>query len=541
MIEYTITLDNGGNMNGSTVMMTDTLPVEVDFVSGPIVIGGGAATYDPVERQVRWSGPVNVDEPVTIRYTARLDAGLAGGIIVANTATVDDGHGNVFEIGPAETYVGHEMGIRLTDDQDTVQPGERITYTLAFSGTEPLNSGLARIEIPENTTLVAFSPGGEDKGIHVDWDIIGLPPGFYEERFIVVDLDPVLDNGIVISTTAHVAGDGQGNQDTESVTVVSSPDLSVSTKQVSADTAYAGDTLVYTIVLNNGGRMNGYTVAMTDTIPQYTSYVPGSVSGGSYDPLAQAITWAGQLNAGDQVTITFSVVITELEFIPGGAYISNVAIVDDGFEGHATLEIEAETHLFNGARPDQYKAYLPLVFSSHAPGVNLPDLVVTEIAVTPASPAAGQEVDIAITVENQGTRATEGCFWIDLYINPAKLPIEVNMGWFDAQSEGGLVWSLCGLDPGESVTLHYNDEHYWGEGYSRFIGSFGEPGTQILYAQVDSWNPGVDYGAVYESDEQNNVYGPHNVTVTGVGGEAGAAGVHGTLAPPSPRPNVPPH
>jgi len=537
LIEYTITLENGGNMDAAAVLMTDTLPVEVDFVSGPIVIGGGTASYDPVERQVRWSGPVNVDEPVTIRYTVRLDAGLAGGIVVANTATVDDGHGNVFEIGPAETYVGHEMGIRLTDGRDTVQPGERITYTLAFSGTEPLNSGLARIEIPDNTTLVAFSPGGEDKGIYVDWDIIGLPPGFYEERFIVVELDPVLDNGLVISTTAHVAGDGQGNQDSESVTVVSSPDLSVSTKQASADTAYAGDTLAYTIVLNNGGTMNGYTVAMTDTIPQYTSYVTGSVSGGSYDPLAQAITWAGPLNAGDQVTITFSVVITEPEFIPGGAYISNVAIVDDGFAGHAALEIEAETHLFNGARPDRYKVYLPLAFRNHAPSVNLPDLVVTDISVTPASPLAGQEVEIAITVENQGTRAPDSCFWIDLYINPTDLPIGINQGWFDAGSEAGLVWSLCELDPGESLTLTIDDAR---EEYSSFAGSFGAPGVQTIYAQIDSWNPGVPYGAVYESNEENNVYGPHQVTVTGAGGAVGADGVRATSEPP-PRPNIPSH
>jgi len=151
----------------------------------------------------------------------------------------------------------------------------------------------------------------------------------------------------------------------------------------------------------------------------------------------------------------------------------------------------------------------------------LPDLVVTDITVTPANPSAGQEVEIAVTVENHGARAPDSCFWIDLYINPTDLPIQVNMGWFDAGSEAGLVWSLCELNPGESVTLTIDDAR---EEYSRFAGSFGAPGVQTLYAQVDSWNPGVDYGAVYESNEQNNVYGPHQVTVTGAGGAVGADG-----------------
>jgi len=57
---------------------------------------------------------------------------------------------------------------------------------------------------------------------------------------------------------------------------------------------------------------------------------------------------------------------------------------------------------------------------------------------------------------------------------------------------------------------------------------------------VDSWNPGTDYGAEYESDEQNNVYGPYFVDVGGVGGVTSDGDARDIPVPPS-RPNIPPH
>lgn len=202
-------------------------------------------------------------------------------------------------------------------------------------------------------------------------------------------------------------------------------------------------------------------------------------------------------------------------------------------------EGDSATTVTFGAFVGKYKLALPLVARSYG-GPTLPDLVVTAIQVTPAEPTAGQAVDIAVTIKNQGNAATQACFWIDLYINPKRLPITVNQGWFEAGSDGGLVWSICGLAAGSSVTLHYNDTHYWPT-QSQFSGFFAAPGTQTLYAQVDSWNPDKTYGAVYESNEQNNVFGPQALIVRPVQGLTVAGGETVTPAAPPRRPNLPPH
>jgi hypothetical protein len=188
---------------------------------------------------------------------------------------------------------------------------------------------------------------------------------------------------------------------------------------------------------------------------------------------------------------------------------------------------------FPGSFPGKYKLYLPMVARDLGP--QLPDLVVTSIAVTPANPSAGYPVDVAVTFKNQGNANTTACFWIDLYINPTQLPITVNKGWFQAGSEGGLVWWYCGLNAGQSVTLHYNDANYSAVD-SRFDGTFTQPRTYNLYAQVDSYNLDTTYGVVYESNEQNNVYGPSPVVV---GGSASSTGALGAMSAPRTRPNVP--
>ncbi len=189
---------------------------------------------------------------------------------------------------------------------------------------------------------------------------------------------------------------------------------------------------------------------------------------------------------------------------------------------------------FPGSFPGKYKIFLPLVARSQG-GQQLPDLTVTAITVTPSNPVAGQATDVAVTIKNQGNVATPACFWIDLYINPTRLPIEINKGWFDAGSEGGLVWSWCGLGVNESVTLHYNDTHYW-PSYSRYDGTFTAPRAYTLYAQVDSLNDATTYGAAYESNEQNNVAGPQTVTVSG----GAASQSQRAIGAPPKRPSVPP-
>lgn len=154
--------------------------------------------------------------------------------------------------------------------------------------------------------------------------------------------------------------------------------------------------------------------------------------------------------------------------------------------------------------------YLPVVIKLG------PDLV-GSFTLSPAGPnfSAGQPVTINVTVTNQGSQPAEG-FWVDFYINPSATP-RVNKTWHDICSLStcyGLAWYVSGLGAGQSINLTSNSGSFEA-GHSNWFGYFTS-GTTNLHLLVDSWNPGLDSGAVYELNEQNNLYTlPTSVVVTG--------------------------
>jgi len=128
--------------------------------------------------------------------------------------------------------------------------------------------------------------------------------------------------------------------------VIPTPNLSTSTKTVTQPTAQPGDSLLYTIVLNNTGTANA-NVSLTDAIPPYTTYVSGSVTGGAvYNITLNQIEWAGTVHIGVPVAITFQVIVNA--GTPAGTVIVNAAAVDDGvnppFARTATTVVTVSSH-----------------------------------------------------------------------------------------------------------------------------------------------------------------------------------------------------
>lgn len=161
-----------------------------------------------------------------------------------------------------------------------------------------------------------------------------------------------------------------------------------------------------------------------------------------------------------------------------------------------------------------YVVNAALVFGK--PGA--PDLV-GSYTLTPAgaSFSSEQQVLVTVTVTNTGTAATLAGFWVDMYVNPARVPSAANTRW-DAVCGidpcRGVAWYVGRtLEPGESVTLqslkglYVDDASFWD---GRF-----PAGTRSLYIYVDSWNPTVAHGAVQESNEGNNLFGRTDVRVAG--------------------------
>lgn len=112
-------------------------------------------------------------------------------------------------------------------------------------------------------------------------------------------------------------------------TVVSTPTLTESWKQVSDLVASPGDPLTYTIVLTNTGTDNAHGAIMTDTLPAnvlWADYL--TATGGAASYANGTVTWQGDVNVFEPVSVTYRVTIAAP--LPGGSLITNTAWAWDG-------------------------------------------------------------------------------------------------------------------------------------------------------------------------------------------------------------------
>jgi hypothetical protein len=169
--------------------------------------------------------------------------------------------------------------------------------------------------------------------------------------------------------------------------------------------------------------------------------------------------------------------------------------------------------------------------------VRAPDLVVQSLKAT--------RTDIQVVILNQGNWRVDEMFYVDVYVDPHTLPIEVNKEWKNLAREG-LAWQVpaetaaSALVPGGMLTLTYSMKDGFGA-YPWENGINWPLDDQSLYVQVDSFSPdGYDYGNILETHEivdgpYNNILGPVSPTATMVM-DAGPSVECGEHAKPNYRP-----
>jgi uncharacterized repeat protein (TIGR01451 family) len=127
--------------------------------------------------------------------------------------------------------------------------------------------------------------------------------------------------------------------------------LKGSVKTVEPIQAGPGDTLTYTIRLENAGPL-WPDVRVTDTLPVEVYYLGDLwASAGSYGEAGGVITWTGDVLANWLVTMTFGVTVSEQ--ITGPHAIVNTALIDDG---RGSIWERRSAMVVNG-----YAIYLPLL------------------------------------------------------------------------------------------------------------------------------------------------------------------------------------
>ncbi len=361
-----------------------------------------------------------------------------------------------------------EMPVMYVPDQEEVVVGAVISN----AGT--INASTTAVEFRQGAvtgTLLSTMnldplPAGQSRMLTTTWSVSAVSAGSHYVHAIV---DP-----------ANTVKEDHEDNNTDRTLVKVLPDLVL--RSTGVLTGYNGGNLLVSVwVFNEGQRdANGVTLGLYNRLP--TS---------SVTPLASAIL---DIPAGEHRVATLNL----------GNYSLSGFYVGVGISGEVEDRDTSNNILLVGQAPATGNIYLPIIFKAAVPPA--PDLLVTNLVATSHA--------VTVTIKNQGDVPTSVPFWVDVYFNPSVTP-GLNQPW-DTIASHGVVWGVTASIPADgTLTLTTSDaDPYYFRDYSS---PAPLPVGANVYAMADSVDFSTPYGAVRESNENNNLLGP--VTSTAAAGE----------------------
>ncbi|WP_334056460.1 isopeptide-forming domain-containing fimbrial protein [Polaribacter sp. P097] len=426
VITYTISVLNDGSSNATNVSLTDVLPVGVTYVTHTTTSG----LYNSASGD--WLiGDITNNDTVFLNITASVDIGQAGNTI---TNTVTKAIGDQSD----PTDAGNELSASIiidnladvvvskTVDNNNPNVGDIITYTLVATNKGPAR--VTNLVITDNLpTGLTFGNAIPTKGVWTapNWTISSLDSGDSATLQLEVTVDAntggqTLVNNLTV-TQDQTDSDATADDLTETITVTSS-DL-VTTKTVDLSTVNEGDTIVYSILVENNGTSDATNVNLTDVLPTGVTYLSDD-SVGTYNPNT-GLWILGDVAAGSSKTLNIN---AEINAGTAGQSITNTtsAAIADQSDPSTANDVLSAT----------------VIVRSES------DIVLTKV-VDNDNPDEGDIVTYTITVTNNG-----GATATNLVVSD-NLPsgLAYNQAIVTAGSWNAPNWTVGNLAPGTTETL----------------------------------------------------------------------------------------
>jgi uncharacterized repeat protein (TIGR01451 family) len=275
---------------------------------------------------------------------------------------------------------------------DQMKFGPNAGALIALSGpNNPINNFFGgQINTDTGALSVSGSFGGANHNLPANLPVAGARQGY--------DITNVDVSGAMVNTQTSAFAQGTTNGDQYTITAlgiqidVGAPKFPLAVKTANKTTAVVGDTITYTIVLDNtAGTASATNVVFTDTPPPGMSFVPGTVTiNGVANATANPATGfaVGNILGGTLSTVTFQVKVDASPASPAAAQYLNKAKWTFDFISCANQAAEAG------------------VVETNANSITASRLEPTKV-VSPTGPVGvGQTLTYTITVPNTGAAST---------------------------------------------------------------------------------------------------------------------------------------
>jgi uncharacterized repeat protein (TIGR01451 family) len=319
-VTFTLDFAVTGNEQSTNLIVEDSLPVELEFVSAS---NGGV--YVSTMHKIVWSlGDTQAGTSDTFTVVAKA---IAIGDAL-NTAQIHDTEKS--DQDTASVLITEKPYFEINIEKDgpaEAHPGEQITYTIDWEVVGNMDVNHVRIidTLPNGVSVV--NTDGYVSGNQIFWNFYNVSPHATGTIDVLVELDQTLSNGDQLVNHVEMQADGKTSEDT-ATTVVSGALYSVHIeKSVDKDEVLVGETLIYTIDWSVTGNVVAENVIITDTLPAEVEYVTASPAYSQAGP-GRTLTW----NLGDKAPGSSGTIEIVVKTIAEGAVVENVAVITSGSE-----------------------------------------------------------------------------------------------------------------------------------------------------------------------------------------------------------------
>jgi len=349
-LTYTLNFVNTGNLT-ATVEYADVLPPVLTLVSGDLE---GTVEVGPLET-------------VQVLLVTQVNPATPAGTKFANTMSVDDGTTISDFTSPETTVVAppQVVIVKAVEPTANVAPGDSVTYTITLDnvGDDPAQGVSLTDTLPAGVTFGGFAPGtnvnAEYAGGVITWsgDLMADVQPVAIVFTATVENNPALYGKSIVNTARFTSANAGSGADEATFGMIGAPVLAL-TKEVATDGAVdLGDSVTYTLTLNNSGEATAQGIVLTDTLPAGVTFGAFIAANGATQTDG-VIHWSGPLEAGASVQIVFTATVNDDPALYGQT-ITNTARFTSANDGSGTADVAFTV------KP-QYRIFLPMVVRNFA-------------------------------------------------------------------------------------------------------------------------------------------------------------------------------
>lgn len=396
-VVLTINVSNAGPDTATSVVVTDTLPAGLQFVSSTSGNFNGNTGI--------WNvGSIAAGATSTLAITATFGSAVA----ITNTAQVSSAVEFDIDSTPANNLESEDdqasvtinpatadLSLTKTVDDATPSVGDTVTFTIRVDNAGPDAATAVQIRdlLPSGLT---YSSHTQSTGTYVPGTGVWSVPSIGATSSATLTLRAVATTNGQLSNTAEVIasdqldpdstpGNGLANEDDQATIQLQAEQIDLALTHTISDSApNVGDEITLSIVAANVGPNTATGVEVTQLLPAGVTFVRSVPSQGSFNTTSRVWT-VGSVAAGQQATIG---IVVRVDSIGSGTATAEVTAAD---------QFDVDSTPANGNAAEDDRASVSYTTPSA-------DLAISH-AVDIAAPNVGQTIRLTTTLTNTGPDA----------------------------------------------------------------------------------------------------------------------------------------